>query len=178
MSKLSAYLSGQKKQYLVDAEDHGGSADGFRKRIGEKYSDDPRFFGKLVYEALMEAATKKWEQQPRKRGPDLFAINGYAVPEFLTRQAFPAGDTEPEEDDEDLYEKVDQQFATVNDLYADATIKLRKAAQSGAAAELEMKAADEARRRARGNMAAYLRDVTDVAIRPGGPAPDGPRVTP
>jgi hypothetical protein len=177
MSELSAYLSGQKKQYLLGVEEHGGKAPGFRRHIGDKYTGDPEFFHALVLDALMEAATKKWQQQPRKRGPDLFSIGGYTIPEFLTRPSM-SMDTEPEEDDEDAYEKVDQQFATVNDLYADATIKLRKAAQSGAAAEQEMRAADDARRRARGNMAAYLRDITDTGLSPGGPVPDGPGVRP
>jgi hypothetical protein len=167
MSELSMYLTAQKKQFLVGAAEAGGKAKAFRKYIGKLYSEDRDFFHKLTLDALMEAATKKWEQQPRKHGPDLFSINGYPIPEYLTRAAFPTFDDPDEEEDEDeeaeQFEKVDHQFATVNDLVADATIKLRKAAQSGAAAEEEMKAADHARRRARGNMAAYLRDLADVA---------------
>jgi hypothetical protein len=167
MSELSMYLTAQKKQFLVGAKEIGGKAKGFRRYIGQQYSDDKEFFNKLVLDALMEAATRKWEQQPRKQGPDLFSINGHPIPEFLTRAAFPGFDDPDEEEDEDeeeaeQFEKVDHQFATVNDLVADATIKLRKAAQSGAAAEEEMKAADVARRRARGNMTAYLRDLADA----------------
>jgi hypothetical protein len=67
-----------------------------------------------------------------------------------------------EEDDEHKFEKVDYRFATVNDLYDDATLKMRKAAQSSASAEIQMRAADTARRRAGGNMSAFLRDVVDA----------------
>lgn len=166
MSELSQYLTAQKKVFLVGTKEIGGKAKGFRRHIGQRYSDDREFFNKLVFDALMEAATKNWEQQPRKHGPDLFSINGHPIPEYLTRAAFPGFDDPDEEEDEDeeaeQFEKVDHQFATVNDLVADATIKLRKAAQSGAAAEEEMKAADVARRRARGNMTAYLRDLADA----------------
>jgi hypothetical protein len=81
----------------------------------------------------------------------------------LTRPASYATGADIEEDDEQKFEKVDFKFATVNDLFDDATIKLRKAAQSSAAAEKEMQAADEARRRARGKMSAFLRDITDTA---------------
>jgi hypothetical protein len=166
VSELSLYLTAQKKLFLVGAKETGGKAKGFRRHIGEQYSGDREFFNKLVLDALMEAATRKWEQQPRKHGPDLFSINGHPIPEYLTRPAFPTFD-DPDEDEDDeeaeQFEKVDHQFATVNDLVSDATIKLRKAAQSGAAAEEEMKAADVARRRARGNMTAYLRDLADAS---------------
>lgn len=182
MSELSAYLGAEKKRFLVGAQEVGGKAKGFRRHVSELYNKDPGFFVRLTLDALMEAATKKWEAQPRKRGPDLFAIGGYPIPEYLTRPSFEVRDDvepddEEEESEEEQFEKVDQQYATVNDLYADATIKLRKAAQSGAAAEQEMRAADDARRRARGNMAAYLRDITDANLPPGAPAPDGPRVS-
>jgi hypothetical protein len=166
MSELSVYLTAQKKLFLVGMKETGGRAKGFRHHIGQQYSDDREFFNKLVLDALMEAATKKWEEQPRKQGPDLFSINGHPIPEYLTRAAFPVFDDPDEEgvdEEAEQFEKVDHQFATVNDLVADATIKLRKAAQSGAAAEDEMKAADVARRRARGNMTAYLRDLADVS---------------
>jgi hypothetical protein len=74
---------------------------------------------------------------PRKKGPDLFSIAGYTIPEHLTRYAsgFYSPEDDAEEEDEEAYEKVDHDFATVNDLYDDATIKLRKAAQSSAAAK-------------------------------------------
>jgi hypothetical protein len=162
MSELSIYLTAQKKQYLVGTKETGGRASGFRRHIGDRYSADPQYFGKMVLDALMEAATHKWEQQPRKSAPDLFAINGYEIPEFLTRPTAVPSDDE-DEDEAEQFEKVDHQFATVNDLYADATLKMRKAAQSSAAAEAEMRAADNARRRARGNLAAYLRDLADAA---------------
>lgn len=163
MSELSVYLTAQKKQYLVGAKETGGRPKGFRAHIGAQYAEQPAFFGKLVLDALMEAATRTWEQQPRKHGPDLFAINGYEIPEFLTRAAAVQPDDDEDEDEAEQFEKVDHQFATVNDLYADATLKMRKAAQSSAAAEAEMKAADNARRRARGNLAAYLHDLADDA---------------
>jgi hypothetical protein len=173
MSDVSAYLNGQKKAYILSARTDGGKARGFRKYIAGRMKADPGYFEKLMFDAWMEAATKNWERQSRRRGPDLFSINDYTIPEFLTRPATPkddeaeaeaeaeADDTEAEAATEEEYEKVDQKYATVNDLYADATIKLRNAARAGAVAEDEMKAADEARRRAQGRLEAFLRDVTD-----------------
>jgi hypothetical protein len=107
----------------------------------------------------MEAATRVWEAQPRKVGPDLFAISGVTIPEYLTRPA----KIDFSIDDDDRFEKVDHRFATVHDLYQDATIKLRKSAQAAAIAEKEMQAADEALKRAGGDMSAFLRDLKDAA---------------
>jgi hypothetical protein len=150
----------EKKKYLVAAEEAGGTAREFRKLIGEQYEADPFKFDSLVLQALLEAATRTWEAKPRNRGPDLFSINEFVIPEYLTRYHRPDEGTD-DDDDELQFEKVDQKFATVDDLYDDATIKMRKAAQSAAAAEEEMRAADEARRRASGNRGAYLKDIVD-----------------
>ena len=156
---LSALLTAEKTRYLEKARQDGGSAEGFRKRIRGQYSRDHLKFESLMLDALMEATTRAWEKSPRKSGPDLFSIAGVTVPEFLTRPARHVSGDELET--EELFEKVSYKFATVKDLRQDATIKLRKAAQSSAAAELEMKAADEAYRRARGNEEAFLHDVMD-----------------
>jgi hypothetical protein len=156
---ISALLQAEKTRYIEKAQQNGGSADGFRKRIRGQYSRNQLKFESLMLDALMEAATRAWEKPPRKHGPDLFSIAGVTVPEFLTR---PARHVSGEElDAEQLFEKVSYKFATVRDLYEDATVKLRKAAQSSAAAELLMKAADEARRRAKGKDTAFLHDLMD-----------------
>ena len=203
VSSLSELLAVEKKLYLVDREQHGGTAEGFRKRIGDLYAvergvitdrlainlasvrldglnDDqkraaieaavrdahgPTKFAALQFQSLMEATNKNWQRQPRKRGPDLFSIGGLTIPEYLTRRIFdkPIDGDAIEEDVDETFEKVDHDFATVRDLTDDALIKMRKAAQSSTAAEIEMKAADEARRRAKGNDAMLIRLVADKA---------------
>lgn len=164
MSGLSAYLAGQKKKFLLERKQAGGRAAAFREFVGQQYQTEPDYFLKMVLDALMEATTKAWERQPRRKGPDLFSVAGFTIPEFLTRPADGYVSAEDIEDDnEAAFEKVDHEFATVQDFLDDATIKMRKAAQSAAAAEREMKAVDAARRRARGNMSALLVDIADAA---------------
>lgn len=156
---MSALLQAEKIRYIEKTQQDGGSAEGFRKRIRGQYSRNQLKYDSLMLDALMEAATRAWEKPPRKHGDDLFSIAGVVVPEFLTRPARHV--TGDELEDEDLFQKVSYKFATVRDLYDDATVKLRKAAQSSAAAERLMKAADEALRRAKGKDTAFLHDVMD-----------------
>jgi hypothetical protein len=156
---ISALLDAERTRYIEKTQEAGGSAEGFRKRIAGQYSRNKLKFESLMFGALMEATTRAWQKQPRKRGPDLFSIAGVVIPEFLTRPTrHVSGD---ELDNDELFEKISYKFASVRDLRESATIKLRKAAQSSAAAELEMKAADEALRRAGGNEKAFLHDVMD-----------------
>jgi hypothetical protein len=161
-NSLSTWLEIERKKYLEECQESGGTAQGFRDHVAKLSSKDSLRFDSWKFEALMEATTKKWQAPPRKRGEDLFSINGEVIPEHLTRPAatWVDGDT-IDQDEEFTFEKVDANYATVNDGYQDALIKLRKAAQSSAAAEHKMKMADEARRRAKGNMDAYLRDLAD-----------------
>ena len=133
------------------------------------YAQDETRFTSLVLDALMEATTRKWQEQPRHRGPDLCEINGFTVPEYLTRPTKAYFDAEPpavsddaDDADDDRFNKVDKDFATVADLQDDALIKLRNAARAGTKANREMDAADEAMRRARGNASALLRDIADA----------------
>jgi hypothetical protein len=157
---LRELLRLEKSRYIEGKKEQGGTAEGFRERIRRQYGRDPRKFDSLVLDALMEATTKNWQAPPRKRGKDLFAIHGITLPEYLTRPA--VGPVTGEElDDDEKFEKVSQKFATVDDLASDTTIKLRKAAQSSAAANQLALALDEARRRARGNGAAFLHDLMD-----------------
>jgi hypothetical protein len=173
MSELSAYLNNQKKQYLLERKQTGGKAAGFREFVRGKYQDDPGYFTKLALDAVMESTTKAWERQPRRKGPDLFSIADYTIPEYLTRPTNDYVSDDDLEDETESFEKVDHEFATVQDLLYDATIKLRKAAQSSAVAEREMKAVDDARRRARGNMTTLLRDIADAPVVPSGaPQPE------
>lgn len=173
MSEMSAYLSNEKRNYLEATKQTGGTARGFRELIKRKYEADKDSFLKMALDATMEATTHVWQRAPRRVGPDLFSLAGYTIPEYLTRPRYAvpdadddAEDTEDTEDeeDEDSFEKVAQAYATVQDLVADATLKLRKAAQSATAAEREMKAADEALRRARGVRSALLADIADRAL--------------
>jgi hypothetical protein len=160
---ISALLTAEKHRYLDARKQKGGTAEGFRDRIRRQYSADPLKFNALMLDALMEAATRKWQQQPRKRGPDLFSIGGIIIPEILTRPSasFVTGQEIEEDSDEELFEKVNQRFATANDLREDWMIKARKVAQAGAAAERLARAFDVAIGRARGNMAAFLSDLKD-----------------
>lgn len=153
---VSQLLRRERSIYLESCASTGGTASGFREWIKRRCEEDPRIF---PFDGLRdEAATKAWETQPRKGGPDLFSINGVAVQEFMVRpsKGYVDGDFSDE-----LFEKVDSRFATVADYIDDATIKLRKAAQASAAAEAQMQSADEARRRARGDLARFLRDLKD-----------------
>lgn len=164
MSKLSAYLSAQKHLFIDGRQTAGGTANGFRSHIRQRYSADPLMFSSMMLDALMEATTKKWEQQPRRDGPDLFRIKGVVLPEFLTRPTqghVPNPDAPDEGESEEHYEKVSQRYATIEDYYSDGMIKLRKAAQSSARAEQQMRNADEALRRAGGDQAAFLVNVAD-----------------
>jgi hypothetical protein len=124
---LKGLMAIEKAKYLEQCAGKGGTAQGFRNRIEKQYEKDPRVFKSLLLEALFEAATKKWQAQPRKSGPDLFAFAGVAVPDVLTRPraAYVNGD-EIDEDEEQKFEKVDSRFATVNDYREDAMIKIRK----------------------------------------------------
>ncbi|UPT91132.1 hypothetical protein HAP41_0000020710 [Bradyrhizobium barranii subsp. apii] len=158
---LSAILNAQKKLYLEACGPYGGTAKGFRERIKADYRAHELKYTALVLDAVMEASTKNWQAPPRKRGPDLFCISGLTIPETLTRPSSFATGEGIDDDDEDKFEKVDCKYATVSDLIDDATIKLRKAAQSSAAAEAQMKAADEARRRARGKVTTFLHEIAD-----------------
>ena len=166
-TSLSKFLGTEKKKYLVESREIGGTAEGFRERIRSEYARDKLKFDSLVIDALMEATTRKWQQRPRHHGPDLFMISGYTVPEYLTRPKLKYVDGEDiEADDEAAFEKVDSGFATVYDHFQDTQIHLRKAAQSSAAAERQAKATDEMVRRAKGRMDTPLRDIADVIVPP------------
>jgi hypothetical protein len=163
MTSLSEFRAAEKKKYLVLCQEDGGTAPGYREHISSLASKDPMLFKAWQMEALMEAATKKWQSPPRKHGPDLFSIAGEEIPEHLTRPSSDFDGQDIDEDDERAFEKVDTDYATVDDLFQDALIKMRKAAQSSAAAEQKMKLANEAKRRAKGNIGAFLRDIADKA---------------
>jgi hypothetical protein len=157
---FSRFLSEFKSRYIEGCKTTGATAKGFRTFIGKQYTSDRTKFDALVVDALMEAATRCWERQPRRRGPDLFSISGETLPEFFTRSRQNVGGADLF-DDEDGFEKVHQKFATVNDALEDATIGLRNAARASAAAEEKMRVVDEARKRAKGKMSAFLRDIAD-----------------
>ncbi len=157
-SSLRSLLVVEKMRYLEGTQTDGGTAQGFRDHIRGCVDDDPLKYTKLAMDAVMEASTKAWQTQPRQVGPDLFSIGGLVIPEILTR---PAKGSIDDPEDEERYEKVNHKFATVSDLYDDATITLRVGARTSARGERKMDAADEARRRARNNMSAFLKDLAD-----------------
>lgn len=145
-----------RNEYLLLCGKNAGTAAGFRDYVAMRHRDDPRVFP--IDFLRDQAATRAWEAQPRKSGPDLFSINGVKLPEALTR---PRAGFFEEEDDEKKFEKVHQNFATVNDLYEDAVIKLRVAAADAAAADQRMKLADEALKRAKGDRSTLLSAIRD-----------------
>lgn len=167
MSELSRWALQEKRVFLDEQEAKGGTRKTFREYVREKYKADPMFFVKMSLDGVVAAAEQAWERQPRKSGDDLFSVNGYTIPETLTRPA-PGrfGDTvDLEEDPEgEAFEKVAQQYAIGRDMGADLDIKLRKAAQASAAAAEEAKAFDEIRRRAKGDLEMPLKDVVDKPI--------------
>lgn len=175
-SRLREILKFEKNTYIDGRGTEGGSAPGWRRHIG-KFADaleasEPVKTAALNREAFIEAAMRTWETVARKVGPDLFSGREGIVPEYLTRPASNYdGDDEGvdcgDDETEERYEKVHQRHATVADLYADATIKMRKAAQSSAAAEKQMRLGDEFLRRAGGDMAAFLRDIVNDPERGG-----------
>jgi hypothetical protein len=128
------------------------------ERIKQLHDAEPKLFQSMLLEALMDSATRGWQAPPRKIGPDLFSILDTEVPEHLTRRP-PNGS-----DDDDDLQKVDCHFATVSDFNEDGVIKMRKAAQSSAAAEKQMRAVDEAKRRAKGKLNVFLRDISDQQL--------------
>jgi hypothetical protein len=161
MSARRDPMAAERPRYLDSCGVDGGTATGFREWIKKRCYEDPRLF---PVDAIRDkAATAAWQAQPRRDGPDLFTIGGVTVPEFLTRpkNGHVDGEDLEDEDGENGFEKVAQQYATVRDRRDDALIKLRKAAQSSAAAEKLMQNADECRRLAHGNMGAFLRDLAD-----------------
>lgn len=162
-SSLRELVAVEKTKYLEERAEKGGTAEGFRQRIIRQYKKEPTKFTAHMLDALIESATKGWQKPPRKAGPDLFAFGGVVVPDTLTRpsKAYVTGEDVATEDEDNKFEKVDHRFATISDLSDDATIKMRKAAQSSAAAEKMMQAVDLARSRAKGNMATFIKDVAD-----------------
>lgn len=161
-NSLRELLQFEKTRYLLGRKEEGGTAEGFRQRIRRQYGRHPDKFDALVLDALMEAATKNWEAQPRKHGPDLFSVSGETIPEYLTRPALYVTGEDIETGDEVRFEKVHQKYATANDYREDALIKMRKAAQSSAAAERQMRAVDEVFRRAKGKGNTPLQDIADA----------------
>lgn len=157
----SAFSKAEKEKYLLSCGTNGGTASGFRQRIDNLIQHEPRY-ATMFREAAMEAATKEWQAKPREQGEDLFSIAGITIAQHMTRNASPLVDGEDiEASDETKFEKVHQDFATVNDAFEDATIKLRKAAQSSSAAEKKMRTVDEAKKRAGGKMDVFLKDIAD-----------------
>jgi hypothetical protein len=145
-----------KKLYLERQKKKGGTNAGFREFVRVGLKDRPDMF----VEALAMATDHGWRAPPADKGADLFNINGIPLPEYITRPAagYYAGD---EEEDGIEFEQVDHKSATVQDGVDDVTIKMRKAAQAAAKAEVRAKQIDVARRRAKGNLTMLLKDLAD-----------------
>ena len=151
---LSMKLIAEKARYIESTGVEGGTASGFRRYMRGRYQERKDEYNVLVLDAIMESATKRWQAPARSVGPLLLIVAGESIREFVTRHA--ADNVEGEK-----YEKVHYMFATVNDLDEDTEIHSRKAAQSLAAVERQRRQFEVARRRAGGNLKAFLRDLTD-----------------
>jgi hypothetical protein len=158
--ELRRMLRIDRDTYLNEQKQSGGTAAGYRERIKEKgdgYKD-------LLQEGLLISATAIWEEQPRRKGPDLFSIAGMAIPSRLTRLRIRPEDEEAESEepgDEDKFEKVSTEFATAYDYEQDWIIHMRKSVEAAAAAAEQGRIVDEIRRRAKGKMDTPLRDIKD-----------------
>lgn len=149
----------EKAKYLAFHGEKAGTASGFREWVKEAAATDPRLF---PVDALRdEAATKAWQTKPATTGGNLFSVAGINVPQFLTRHRKGFVESDVVDDPEELFEKIDSRFATVDDYSEDVMIKLRNAARASAAAEKEAQHVDECLRLARFNRAARLRDLAD-----------------
>jgi hypothetical protein len=157
---LNSRLKEELTRYLDAQGTDGGTSAGFRawiiKRIGGETD--------LYIEALAGAADKTWRIPPKQADLDQFILNGMVWAEFLTRRVkghYVTGDDIDADDEEEMFERVAIQYATVQDAIDNATIKLRKGAQAVASAERLSRQADEALRRAKGNPSKFLRDLAD-----------------
>jgi hypothetical protein len=133
---MTSFLA-ERTRYIESCGKEGGHAAGFREWIANVCEEDPRLY---PYEAMRnEAATKAWQAQPRRRGPDLFTVAGIAIPEFLTRRG--RGFTD---EDDDGFE-----------------IKILKAADATAAARLQYQNYEVMLRKAGGDWSVLLKDLAD-----------------
>jgi hypothetical protein len=150
---MTSFLA-ERTRYIESCGKEGGHAAGFREWIANVCEEDPRLY---PYEAMRnEAATKAWQAQPRRRGPDLFAVAGIAIPEFLTRRG--RGFTD---EDDDGFVKVAAQYATLQTYHEDAEIKILKAADATAAARLQYQNYEVMLRKAGGDWSVLLKDLAD-----------------
>jgi hypothetical protein len=157
---ITAFLQFCKKEYLLKCGRKGGTADGFRRFVLDRSRSVGKFEDEdFKLQAINEAATKAWTKKARDKGPDLFDVGEWTVPEFLTRRVdlFEM----PEDDEAEAFEKVDHLFATVADGTDDATIKMRNAARASARAEKAMQAMDIAKKRAKGDVRKLLKEVAN-----------------
>lgn len=142
----------EREKYLFAQGQAGGSAAGFRDWFDKAMALEEF----AARQALDAVADRAWEAQPRKRGPDLFSLAGAPLPEAITRRALVSSE------DGDDFEKVHQSFATVQDLLDDATIKEHNADRVVDAAAERRRQAETARRRAKGDLSMFLKDLADV----------------
>lgn len=157
---LRVHLDVTLSQYIDISGNDGGDAAGYRDFLHKSLAERPDIVQGHLSELIDAAANTAWRRKPRDRGPDLFSIAGVTCPEYLTRPD--AGSLAEGDEHGEGFRKVGQRHATVNDLADDAKIKARKAAEAGAAAAKRYQMADEARRRAKGNMATFLKDIADT----------------
>lgn len=158
---LYVHLNMLKSQYLDHCGPGGGDALGHREFVHKALAERPDVIEGHINELIDAAAKTSWQKRPRETGPDLFSIAGIVCPETVTR---PDPETQGPVDGAEHgagYKKVAQQHATVDDLGEDAKLKARKAAEVGAAATRRYEMFDAARRRANGNGAAFLKDISD-----------------
>lgn len=152
ITKLNGLLRAEKENYLKARGKQGGKAPEFISLVDAKYPS----FETYVREALGAAAREIWEEQEPSggNGADPVMFSDFELPRYLTRRSL--GTVLD-------YEKVHIDAATLRDFDSDTNVKARKSIESSAKLARQMKALDEAIRRAGGDMNTLLRDVGDAA---------------
>jgi hypothetical protein len=151
---MTSFLA-ERARYIESAGREGGNAAGFREWIANVCEEDPKLY---PYAKLRDAAaTKAWEAQPRKKGPDLFSVAGIPIPEFLTRRAHGF----VEDADDDGFVKVSANYSTLVTYREDAEIKMLNAADATASARDRYRNYDVLLRVAGGDPTRLLRDLKD-----------------
>lgn len=151
-TKLNGLLRAEKENYLRERGKKGGKAPEFITLVDTKFTH----FETYVREALASAAREIWEEQESSggNGKDPVMFVDFELPRYLTRRSL--GSVLD-------YEKVHIDAATLRDFDSDTNVKMRKSIESSAKLARQMKALDEAIRRAGGDMDVLLRDVGDAA---------------
>jgi hypothetical protein len=158
------FLRRLKDRYLDAVKSDGGFLEEWKRQVHDQAREDPNFF-KPLHSGLLDIAMEDvWRDHAKKTTDDddddeddddqrdLFQIAGINIkPELRFRDDdVPGG-----------HRTALRKYATVAHLFSQAEITAEKARQNSEAAERQLKAANEALRRAKGRSAELLVNVRD-----------------